>query len=1056
MMRRALSVVSIALLVAAVGTAAPRIEGSTPDIFVLGRDATGEPCSATRNWRDPRLGDAFDASWGLTCRGVAASRAQGYALRLSPNHAAAADDKDCGAAVTQRIDLIGPVETRACYDETLASTAVRVRFRLGGRLYVGASVPTALGPLEALLRTVAQVAASPADRDVVVTPTLVADHLPQPARNAEASAARAVFDAPAALQASIQLNHRGLYIEASRLLNDALSRLDSDDAPLTRVELELEAALADSNIRQFDAADDHFARAGAILAANARADRAAALEAKRAVYRGLDFLNRRLWTEALTAMADTDVQTNPLQDTATLSRLNQAPPGAGVSAALSSVDGAQLARLLLDAQRRWARSVAQLALGRTRESNDELDRAADGISQLQRSVDPDSLVAIKSRVQRQYARVAVREGKTDLALSLFDCAIATLQGQPPSELKPCPMDRAGRHAGTPGNAEGLMIAETELERTSVLARQPNVPVKDLLAAYDAGVDALIASSDAGGIVPASLESYLETLAGLFAKAPAEDIAERYFRAVQAVGEPGIARQLAQLQSVVTADGTLGAKVRDRGELERQIVQLRYAIAAAPASDTAGLGALETQRSEAEAKLVDLNATIAANSRYRAVDDRPATLQEVRAALRPGEIYVKVSRLRGRAWATVIDAKQTWIYPLAGSSDDVDATATLVLNSIRDNSDSLPIFDVASAHKLFKLVVGPAEAAIMGSKAIVFDLSGALQNLPAGVMVADAASVKAYQAHYDQDPNDYAHVDFLAGRAEISNALSPRSFLIARSLPPSGASKAFIGFGQNAPPIEAATPPGPRLISFGVGCAISYDDLAGIMRSVRPVSAAELGIAAQALGDPNAPEVIGRVFTDTGMMAASDAGDYLQYQVIHFATHGLPESHWGCSVVPPSLLTTLAAPAPLDQPQSDGLLTFSEIARLRLDANLVVLLACETAAGVSTRGGRLGGQDESAATLDGLVRAFITANARSVLATYWKVPDGPQTVDFVRTFYATGRTETIGAALRRAQGVIIAQPAVSHPFFWAPFFLVGDGSKTMISQGLPAAQHVAAK
>jgi CHAT domain-containing protein len=1046
----------LAVLAAGIGAAAPRLRGGAPDIFVLGRDATGEPCAATRNWRDARLGDAFDAAWGLTCRGVAASRLQGYALRLAPTNAAAAAIKDCGAAVIQTIAGIGAVETRACYDETLAAAAVRVRFRHDGHLYVGASAQTALGPLEALLRAVARVASPPADRDVVVKPTLVADRLLQPARIANAKDARAVFDASSALQASIQLNHRGLYVEASRLLNDALSRLDNGGASLTRVELELEAGLADSNIRQFDAADDHFSHAAVLLAANAGADRAAALEAKRAVYRGLDLLNRRQWADAFAAMGDTDARANPLLDPATLSRLNQAPPGAGVSAALSAVDGAQLARLLLEAQRRWARSVALLALGRTKESNDELDRAAEGIATLQRSVDSDAIVAIKSRVQRQYARVAVRDGKIDVALSLFDCAIASLQGQAPSALKPCPLDRPGRRASAPGNSEGLMIAETELERTSILARRPSVPMKDLLTAYDAGVDALIASTDASGIVPSALESYLETLAKLYVQTPTEELAERFFRAVQSVGEPAIARQLAQLQSVITADGTLGAKVRDRGEVERQIVQLRYAISSTPADDAATLASLETQRRTAEGKLGDLNNVIASDSRYRAVDDRPATIRQMRAALRPGEIYVKVSRLRGRAWATVIDDERTWIYPLAGSSDDVDRTATLVLNSIRDNSDSLPIFDVVSAHKLFLLVAGPAEPALLRAKAIVFDLSGALQNLPASVMVADEASVKAYLVRSEQDPNDYSHVDFLAGRAEISNALSPRSFLIARALPESSASKPFIGFGQNAPPIDPNPRETPRPISFGVGCSMTYLDLSAIMQSVRPVSAAELGIAAIALGDPDAPEVIGRAFTDTAVMAASDAGDYARYQVIHFATHGLPESHWGCSVVPPSLLTTLAAPAPPDQMQSDGLLTFSEIARLRLDANLVVLLACETAAGVSTRGGRLGGQDESAATLDGLVRAFITANARSVLATYWKVPDGPQTVGFVRTFYVTGRTETIGAALRRAQTGVIAQPAVSHPYFWAPFFLVGDASKTMLSRPVPTTQRIAGK
>ena len=160
--------------------------------------------------------------------------------------------------------------------------------------------------------------------------------------------------------------------------------------------------------------------------------------------------------------------------------------------------------------------------------------------------------------------------------------------------------------------------------------------------------------------------------------------------------------------------------------------------------------------------------------------------------------------------------------------------------------------------------------------------------------------------------------------------------------------------------------------------------------------------------------------------------------------------------PPSLVTSLDPPADAGDYPSDGLLTFSEIAGLRLNANLVVLSACDTASGVSQLGGRLSGQDESAATLDGLVRAFITANARAVLATYWNVPASAETDAFIRAFYATGRTATIGAALRAAQRITIAKPDYSHPYFWGAYFLVGDASKTMLSTGSQAKTRVAAK
>lgn len=1047
------------IVLAAMAPAVPR-GAPLPDRFALGRDTTGEPCVAARNWREQRLGDVFDRAWVITCRGVTASRPQGYVLRLRSDRAMPVDPKTCGAPAMQAMPGVGQVETRRCADATLGFAATLVRFRRHGQTYVGASAETAIGALEATLRAVAAIALPPVATDAVARATIdPVRPAPSPLRVATGPTTRPVtaraFDATTSLQAGIALNHRGLYVEASRLLNDALSRLAYDAPALTRVELELEAGLADSNISQVDAAEDHFARATTLLAANGGVDRAAALEAKRTTYRGLDLLNRRQWSAAEAMLADKAVAANPLADPAMLSRLNQAAPATGttavLSAALSAVDGAQFARLMLEAQRDWARSVALLALGRPTASRGALDLAATYVAQLQRSVDPDALVALKSRIQRQYARVAARQGRIDESIAFFDCALGSLQGQPPSPTKPCPIDAPiGRRVGTADSAAGPMIAETQLERASILARKPGVPRERVLADYDAGVDALIASNAVAGI-PSALEGYLDTLAGMAgdgngAGKAGDALAEKYFRAVQAVGEPAIARQLAQLQTVVTADGTLGAKVRDRAEIERRIVQLRYAIAAASATDAA---ALEGDRRTAEDRLAELNVAIAGDARFRAVDDLPATIAQIRAALRPGEVYLKVSRLRARAFATVIAGDRSYIYPLAASGEDVDRIALRVRASIRDDSGRLPFFDVAASYALFKLIAGPAEAALLGAKAIVVDPSGAFQNLPAGVLVTDLPSVKQYLAGRTQAPNDYSRVGFLAARVEISNALSPRSFLIARGLPESTAPQPFIGFGENAPPVALAGAAGNRLISFGTGCAMRYDQLAAVMSANQPVSAREIGIAATALGDPRAPEITGRAFTDSAIMAASERGDYTRYQVIHFATHGLPETRSDCTVVPPSLVTTLAPPADDGHP-SDGLLSFAEIAQLRLNANLVVLSACETAAGVSALSGRLAGQDESAATLDGLVRAFITANARAVLATFWKVPAIAESDEFIRTFYTTGRHATIGTALRTAQAELIRTPGFSHPYYWGAYFLVGDAGKTMLSAPAPAA------
>jgi CHAT domain-containing protein len=157
--------------------------------------------------------------------------------------------------------------------------------------------------------------------------------------------------------------------------------------------------------------------------------------------------------------------------------------------------------------------------------------------------------------------------------------------------------------------------------------------------------------------------------------------------------------------------------------------------------------------------------------------------------------------------------------------------------------------------------------------------------------------------------------------------------------------------------------------------------------------------------------------------------------------------FGCRKSPPALLTSIG------ESGSDGLLSFDEIARLRLDANLVVLSACDTASGVRDEAlARQSGQEEGGSTLEGLVRAFLTANSRAVLATYWQVSAAAETNDLVRTFYTSARRENIGASLRTAQQQLMRNPEFSHPFYWGAYFVVGDSSKMMLSQPVQQASR----
>jgi CHAT domain-containing protein len=159
----------------------------------------------------------------------------------------------------------------------------------------------------------------------------------------------------------------------------------------------------------------------------------------------------------------------------------------------------------------------------------------------------------------------------------------------------------------------------------------------------------------------------------------------------------------------------------------------------------------------------------------------------------------------------------------------------------------------------------------------------------------------------------------------------------------------------------------------------------------------------------------------------------RYQIVHFATHGLLASETkkasGSLQEPALLLTPPPAPTELD----DGLLTASEIAQLKLNADWVVLSACNTA-------GAGGGSGEA---LSGLARAFFYAGARALLVSHWAVDSDAAVLLTTRAFAELKQSPAIGRAeaLRRAMQAVIqdrSRPEAAHPTFWAPFVVVGEG------------------
>lgn len=1030
--------VSIAVLALTLASCATTGRGPalTADTISLGRNTAGEACVATRDWRDPAVPDAFARSYAITCGGVSASRPVG-SVRVVPATPSAIKPIEavlsCGEARAVTI-AAGPAQARRCFDTQLATATVRLDVALGGQTVIGDATPALIGQLEEALAIVAGTKRPSADAMRTVTATLdlatlAPDSRAPGATTTVAGVQEGAFDPAAALAQGISLNHKGQHVEASRVLNDALSRLPATGDPAMRVELLLEAGLADSNIRFADAATEHFDRADALIAATPSVQ-TAFLAHKRDTYRALDLINRHQFQDSLALLdrvARAPVRADqPLKDPATLRLLNQPQTRTGDAvSALAVPDTADLAQLVLDAQANWARSIALLSMGDEAGANAAIDLAARTYRPLESErIDRSQILWLGARIERQRARLQARRGNTGAALDTFDDALGDL--------------RRGA-VETAGTGSEPSIAQARLERATIFAGS-GASRAAVRAEYARAIDAMIDSGADTLATSNGMEAYLDLLADEAKTAPQSDTYSRFFRAVQATGEPAVARQINQLQSVVTADPALAALVSERGELEREVTRLRYAIAdGGDKAQPAGGADLVKARDLAEQRLLAVDAKLAGNARYRTIDERPSTIEDLRGALKPGEVYLKIATLNRRMYGMVVTADRTFVYTIAADAaakTAVDTLAAQVRTSIdgRLADGKLVPFDDAAAYTLFRLIAGPAEAVLAAAPALVVDPSGPLERLPIGVLVTryDRAAVRP-------TPFDFSRTAFLAARTTISTALSPRSFLVTRSLPESRAPRPFLGFGEHRAP-KLLTAGAARMVKVGFGCSVDYGRLGTLSTALKPISARELTIASGALGAPQAPVMIDAAFSDTAVEARADLD---QFEVLHFATHGLEEGQWGCAMSPPALVTSFG------DSNSDGLLSFSEIAALRLDANLVVLSACDTASGVRDEAlARRSGQEEAGSTLEGLVRAFLTANARAVLATYWQVSAERESEEFIRAFYTSGRIKPISAALQDAQRDLIAQPDYSHPFYWAPYFLVGDGSKTMLSPNAP--------
>lgn len=342
----------------------------------------------------------------------------------------------------------------------------------------------------------------------------------------------------------------------------------------------------------------------------------------------------------------------------------------------------------------------------------------------------------------------------------------------------------------------------------------------------------------------------------------------------------------------------------------------------------------------------------------------------------------------------------------------------------------PALQTAPLHALYRELLAPLEAPLRDVRSLIVATNGPLASLPLAALVTQPAHGNAAPA-------------WLVRQMAVTQLPSSSALqALRRVAQPALAAKALMGFGDPVFNLAAASPrpapPAPaapgqaRLVRAAVApAATSYDAERGFRYgdvAPLPETRTELLAVAAALGaDPGTDLVFGAQATRRAVLDAN----LLDRRVVAFATHGLMPGE-----LPGVSKPALAMAANADERESP-LLELDDVLGLRLNAQWVLLSACNTAAG-----------EQGGAAMSGLVRGFFFAGARSVLATHWAVDSESAAALSNATFKAqAAQAKGSSGAASRSESLRQAQLAMidgqigagrwSHPFYWAPYALFGD-------------------
>jgi CHAT domain-containing protein len=572
------------------------------------------------------------------------------------------------------------------------------------------------------------------------------------------------------------------------------------------------------------------------------------------------------------------------------------------------------------------------------------------------------------------------------------------------------------------DAEQIIPAMTRLVGSEGLEETDGPGRQYLRSAYDIALEALSANWRNGDqrmvLKLRRLQASLVRGAELAATAATNDpsLADQAFASMQLamLGDTAITAQSAQRRRVL-AEPEAEAALRLRDEASDALQMFNYYRGAL------GIGDPEFERVELARLTSALDVAERQLDRYLPSDSlvriSPMQIEQAQELLHPQEALLILHAGDDQLIGTMVRRTGEAVF----WTTDVDKTdLSARIGAIRAGTEpradgTLPVdFPFADANALLNELFGPA-LAVADVSHFVIVADGPLQSLPFGILPTRVPKQQPTTVDEFRNPE----IGWL-GAEKALIYLPTVSSLRDRLISAASAERPFAGFGN--PTLGAQTSFSPAAEDGVLVDGARLNALAPL-----PETQVEVFAMAQMSGAGMEDVFVSANATENKVKTITLSS----YSVLLFATHGLMSGEIDGVTEPGLVLSPPQTPSTAD----DGFLGLSEIMGLKLGADLVILSACNTAAGDGS---------EDASGLSGLARGFLSAGARSVAVTHWSIPSAATLSLNVKWFEAKRDNQATDWAESMRQAIVAmveseGPPQFAHPANWGAFEIFGSSS-----------------